>query len=230
MRKSVKMNGELKKLKIQAYEGPKFSDDEKVIEGGEFTAMFNPTNFNQKVEIEYSDGQGAGTSGAAKKFVKMVPQDYDLELLIDGTGASGPKKDVAAEIKTFMKVCAEYNGKTHAPNYLLISWGDFVLKVVLTSVDVSYTLFEKSGKPLRAKITASFSETIDDELRSKKDKNSSPDLTHVRTVLEGDTLPLMTERIYGSSKYYMQVAETNQLNNFRDLKPGDKIYFPPIEK
>jgi len=223
------MTGELKKLTIEAYKGPKFRNSDK-IEGLEFTAMFNPTTFNRKLEIEYADGQGFGTSSASKKFKKIKPQDYDLELLIDGTGASGPKKSVSDEVSTFMKVCAEYNGEKHRPNYLLISWAQLILKAVLTSMDVSYTMFDKDGTPLRAKITASFSGTVDDDLRSKQEKPSSPDLTHLRTVLEGDTLPIMTERIYGSSKYYLQVAQANQLNNFRDLKPGDKLFFPPIEK
>jgi hypothetical protein len=219
------MTGELKKLTIEAYKGPKFRSSDKIKEL-EFTAMFNPTTFNRKLEIEYADGQGFGTSAASKKFKKIKPQDYDLELLIDGTGASGPKKSVPDEITQFMKVCAEYNGEKHRPNYLLISWAKLVLKAVLTSVEVSYTMFDKDGTPLRAKITASFSGTVDDDLRSKQEKPSSPDLTHVRTVLEGDTLPLMSERIYGDSKYYVQVAEANGLNNFRNLEPGTQIFFP----
>lgn len=223
------MTGELKKLKIEAFKGPEFRNSDK-IEGLEFTAMFNPTTFNRKLEIEYADGQGFGTSSASKKFKKIKPQDYDMELLIDGTGASGPKKDVPTEISSFMKVCAEYNGEKHRPNYLLISWAKLVLKAVLTSVDVSYTMFDKDGTPLRARITASFSGTVDDDLRSKEEKNSSPDLTHLRIVRQGDTLPLMSERIYGDSKYYIQVAQANGLKNFRNIQPGERLFFPPIKK
>lgn len=225
---SDRKTGELEKLSIQAYSSAKFEDTEKV--GSPFTAMFNPTTFNRKLEIEYEDGQGIGTSGALPKFKKMKPQDYDLELLIDGTGASGPKKDVAEEIKSFMDICTRYDGTYHRPNYLLIFWAKTALKAVLTTMDVSYTLFDTDGTPLRAKITASFSGTVDDELRSKKENDSSPDLTHLRTVLEGDTLPLMTKRIYGNSKYYLQVARVNNLNDFRNLVPGTELFFPPIEK
>ena len=219
----------LTKLKIEAFKGPKFRDKDK-ISGLEFTAMFNPTTFNRKLEIEYQDGQGFGTSSSSKKFKKIKPQDYNIELLVDGTGASGIEKNVSDEVAQFLKVCAEYNGEAHRPNYVMISWAKLILKAVLTTVDVSYTLFDREGVPLRARIGATFSGTVDDDLRTKEEKNSSPDLTHSRVIKEGDTLPLMAERIYGNSKYYLQVAKANGLKNFRNLKPGEKLFFPPIDK
>ena len=66
--------------------------------------------------------------------------------------------------------------------------------------------------------------------RAAREKKSSPDLTHERVVKEGDNLPLMTYRIYGDPKYYLEVARVNGLTNFRKLTPGQKIVFPPIEK
>jgi len=230
------MSGELTKLKIQAYSGPEFKTEEK-IDDMEFTAMFNPTTFDRKLKIEFKDHQPQGASAAQKVFSKIKPQDYSIVLMLDGTGASGPKKmendknvTVTDQVKQFMKVCAEYNGENHRPNYALITWGTFVLKTVLTAVDFSYTMFAVDGTPLRAKISATFSDTKSDVLRVKEEKNSSPDLTHVRTVKEGDTLPLMSQRIYGNSKYYLQVAEANELKNFRNIEPGQKLFFPPIEK
>jgi nucleoid-associated protein YgaU len=63
-----------------------------------------------------------------------------------------------------------------------------------------------------------------------EENNSSPDLTHYRVIKKGDTLPLMCYRIYGDSKYYIQVAKANKLSNFRHLKEGEEIFFPPIAK
>jgi nucleoid-associated protein YgaU len=71
---------------------------------------------------------------------------------------------------------------------------------------------------------------VEDDLRVAKENRSSPDLTHYRIVKAGDNLPLMTQRIYGDPKYYLEVARVNKLVNFRNLKPGQAIYFPPIEK
>jgi len=49
-------------------------------------------------------------------------------------------------------------------------------------------------------------------------------------VKEGDKLPLMTFRIYGDSRYYLEVAKINNITNFRKLMVGSKIFFPPIQK
>ena len=56
---------------------------------------------------------------------------------------------------------------------------------------------------------------------------SSPDLTHLREVGAGDTLPLMANRIYGNSADYIKVAKYNNLKAFRQLIPGQKLFFPP---
>jgi len=48
-------------------------------------------------------------------------------------------------------------------------------------------------------------------------------------VRDGDTLPLLCERIYGDSRYYMAVARFNGLRQFRALTPGMALHFPPLE-
>ena len=49
-------------------------------------------------------------------------------------------------------------------------------------------------------------------------------------VKQGDNLPLMCENIYGDPNYYLQVAEANNIIDFRNLIPGQKILFPRLEK
>ena len=49
-------------------------------------------------------------------------------------------------------------------------------------------------------------------------------------VKKGDTLPLMCFKIYGDSKYYVQVAAVNRLSDFRNLQVGNEIFFPPFDK
>lgn len=235
---------EYRKMTFIPYDSVKF-ETEKTDQ--HFVAMYNPTTFVRKNAIEYDDGQSGGTSKAEPKFVVIKPSDLSVELFLDGTGtspsfinnkkeqngeraASDKSVDVQTQVDNFTKTCAEYYGNQHGPNYVKILWGKQLFKGVLTSMDVTFTLFDRHGVPLRAKIAATFLECISDTHRVKEDKNSSPDLTHVRTVLEGDTLPLMAHKIYGDPKYYLQVAQANGLKNYRKLRPGQTLYFPPIDK
>ena len=237
------MAGQVAKLKILAYDNPDYSGKEV----GEFVVMFNPENYNDKLEIEYEGGEGTGTSASSQKFKGIKPRDLTLEFTIDGTGVTGPieigansqakvaegdnsKIDVIKKIKEFKDVASDFHGTDHRPNFLHIIWGDLSFACVLKSLDIKYTLFDKEGKPKRAKLNCTFSEAMSEAARAKEEKRSSPDLTHIRTVLAGDTLPLMTFRIYGDSKYYQEVARVNNLKDFRRLTPGMQLTFPPIDK
>jgi hypothetical protein len=234
--------GELKKLKIEAYASIKYDAGDKV---DEFFVMFNPPTLSQTYEIEYNEDQAQGTSGSAQSFGKIKPQEYTFEFLIDGTGtapppvgagsdaadqsAIGEPVDVSEQVTSFLNLTYEFNGDLHRPHYLKIHWGQFVLYCIMKKAEVSYTLFKPNGFPLRAKINATFSQISDDELRTAREGRNSPDMTHYRRIRDGDQLPLMCFRIYGDMRHYLDVAVYNGIIDFRKLDTGAWIAFPPIK-
>ena len=237
------MSGELTKLQIKAYRDEQFNHE---IANGEFRALLNPEKYVFKYKVEQNKQQASGTSSTAPRYNRTPPEDLELEFVFDRTGVlinyGNPataaddqlSKDegvgIAGDVDQFKRVVFDYNGDEHRPNYLVITWGALLFKGVLTEMDITFKLFKSDGTPLRALANAKFKGFIEDNLRVALENNSSPDLTHVRMVNEGDTLPLMTYRIYGDSKYYLEVAKANQITNFRKLNVGQKIFFPPIEK
>ena len=234
------MSGELIKLRIKAYSDEQFS--EKVADG-EFQTLLNPESYKFNYKIEQNEEQASGTSGAAPRFNKALPEDLELEFLFDRTGVvanysqtgggsnfSDEGSGIIDDIDHFKNVVFDYNGNEHRPNYLMIAWGTLLFKGTLSEMDITFKLFKPDGTPLRAVANATFKGFVEDNLRVAKENNSSPDLTHIREVKDGDTLPLMTHRIYGDSKYYLKVAKANNITNFRKLKVGEKIFFPPLQK
>lgn len=218
--------GELKKLTIESYR-----DDRRTDLIDTFTALFNPAQYSTRFEIEYGKNQGQGTSGASQPFGAIKPQDYTFELVFDGTGAAtGGRVEVDAQVKRFLELTGRLDGELHRPPYLKVVWGPLQLQVILKSADIAYTLFRPDGFPLRAKVTAAFSEALPDALREAKENKKSPDLTHVRTARDGDTLPLMTHRIYRTPLLAVRVAEANGLDHLRDVPPGATLRFPPLAK
>lgn len=226
------MSGELTKLKIKAFKDEKFSQE---VANGEFNTLLNPENYSIRYQISQNEIQAQGTSAAATGFNKIRPEDLELDFLFDRSGVIKGFEDASGEgiigdIEKFKKVIFDYNGDQHKPNYLIISWGSLLFKGSLSNMEITFKLFKPDGTPIRATARATFIGFIEDNLRIARENNNSPDLTHVRIVNEGDTLPLMTFRIYGDSKYYLEVAKANKLVNFRKLSPGQQIFFPPIEK
>ena len=236
------MSGELIKLKIKAYKDEQFSEE---VGDGEFKTLLNPEQYKFIYKIEQNDDQAPGTSMAASRFNKSLPEDLELDFVFDRTGVlpdygnSGTSgnntfrdegRGVIDDVEKFKKVIFDYNGDEHKPNYLIISWGTLLFKGSLLEMDIVFKLFKADGTPLRALAKAKFKGFVEDNLRVAIENNNSPDLTHIREVKEGDNLPLMTFRIYGDPKYYLEVAKANQITNFRKLNVGQKIFFPPIEK
>jgi nucleoid-associated protein YgaU len=223
--------GELKKLKIVAYSDPGFSDK---IADGEFATLMNPEKYTFHYKIEQDEQQAAGTSAVSPRFNKQLPENLELEFFFDRSGVIAGKEAVESgiidDIEKFKKVILDYNGDEHKPNYLIISWGSLLFKGSLTEMDIEFKLFKPDGTPIRALAKAKFQGFVEDDLRAARENNKSPDLTHLRIVKEGDTLPLMSYRIYGDSKYYLEVAKANKIINFRKLKTGQEIFFPPIQK
>ncbi|GEN77682.1 CIS tube protein [Chryseobacterium hagamense] len=237
------MRGAIQKLTIGTYED---SDYKRRIKNGAFTAFINPTGFSVTYKTELDLKQPIGTAGAPAKYIATRSSDLQLEFLFDGTGVteansgiklinvikgkSFAKKAVTQQIKDFYEATGKLEGSIHKPFNVILNWGDFEFKGILAEFTIEYKLFNNEGQPLRAIGKAKFVTSISPKLEAKESDRKSPDLTHKRTVQDGDTLPLMTERVYGDSKYYLEVAKVNNLINFRQLVPGDELYFPPIEK
>ena len=243
--------GELAKLKIIAYTDSGFSDSTEV-GGGFFFVQVNPESYSINYSAVYkTKEQTSASSGYDPKWEKNLPRTMSFEFLFDGTGAI-PSFDskitsqlpqvsvvgnilseitsrvsVSAQIKFFENTVFNIRGDTHVPNYLLINWGTLVYKCRLTEMSMTYKLFSPEGVPLRATANATFMEVCRNE---DKPPLESPDITHIHQVQEGDTLPLMSKRIYGDERYYIAVAQANTLVQFRNLKPGQEIYFPPIQR
>ncbi len=117
---------------------------------------------------------------------------------------------------------------THAPPFVHLVWGDISLKGVVTDLDIEYTYFNSTGSAVRAEVSITIEEFINREV--EESKYQSPDITRIPTIKAGDTLPALCKSFYGDKKYYLKIAEINNLSSFRRLKLGEKILFPPLEK
>lgn len=231
-------DGQLLKLEIRAFSDTNFKNELFLAQNqnskSAYKVAINPETYSVSFKAEYTIENASGTSKGGLKFYRSLPENLTLEFLFDRTGVfadSPPLADgVIGDLDDFRKITFDFNGDIHSPNYLIVSWGDLLFPGVVTEFNIEYKLFNSNGKPIRAIVKVTFKNFVAEEERAAREKKSSPDLTHYRVVKEGDNLPLMTHRIYGNSKYYLEVARVNGLTNFRKLQPGQKLTFPPIDK
>jgi Contractile injection system tube protein len=228
----------LEKLKIEAYtdEGRKTPADPASME-----VTFNPTTYKRTHAIAYESAkrQAINTPGKPARYAYTPPADISFQFILDGTGVDNiglvqlgqalGGQSVKKDIAKFEKLCLKMNGNIHEPNFLLIRWGDFTFSGRLKTLDITYKLFDEAGDPIRAELAVAFVEDKSAETIFREAGKASPDLTHIRVVKSGDTLPLLCKEIYGSSGHYIRVAADNGLDQFRNLVPGQKLVFAPLK-
>lgn len=233
----------LAKLTIEAFEDIERKKPVKGVRGkSSLEVMYNPETLSTRHESEISRKQGIKIQGATPKWTHTRSKDLTVKLVFDGTnvGDFGFKRlfappTVGDRVKAFLTLCYDVQSDSHEAAYLRLQWNKGVFgsdgfECRLASVDIEYTMFDRDGSPLRAELTARFVEALDPAKQNAKLRLSSPDLSHHRVVREGDTLPLLCREIYGSAAHYLRVAQVNGLDDFRDLRPGQSLIFPPFER
>lgn len=226
----------MKKLTIQAYKDRK----RKGASIGKIEVAVNPESVTTRHEHMYSRYRGINSSKNTATYTHSLAEEFTFQLVMveasamdyGPTALIGDSKSVSQQIAEFMEVCYLMNGSIHESNFLNVRWGEVNFDCKLKALDIKYTSFDREGNPRRAELDVIFVEDISRENAARLEGKSSPDLTHIVTVKEGDTLPLLTGKVYGVSNksLYLQVARVNNLNDFRNLKRGQQIFFPPLQK
>jgi len=216
-----------------------------------YTAQVNPASYSLNKRINYQNNPPAGSQETTAAFNNSGPSTLQFEIVFDGTGvidtaslldeiplagaiasafAEDEEFNVYEQILKFEKIVYELDGKIHQPNKVQILWGKLQFEGALSSINYSYTLFEPDGSPLRAKANCTFQGTKTAKQIALEANKGSPDLTHLRAIKEGDSLPLLAQKVYGNSELYLEIARVNNLINFRRLQAGTRVSLPPIEK
>lgn len=246
--------GKLEKMSIRAFLPTTNSEEPAQVSDAKediYVVQVNPNDATRDQLIHYANRRPMGSSGSDAVHSRTAPTTLQFELLFDGTGVVPPPSElgdvplvgaiasaiagpdtfeVQTEIDKFNHVVFDYNSEQHRPRKVLLLWGELALSCVFTSVNFRYTLFRPDGTALRAIANCTVRESQPDCERARRENRNSPDLTHVREVVDGDTLPLIAHRIYGKPDLYLEVARVNKLINFRRLTAGTQLVLPPIDK
>jgi len=231
------------KLRLKAYE--KFANGtvNSPLTGGVYSLQLNPEQIDIGFDIKNNSEENEEPASAAgvpidDKIKIYSRQKINLEFTIDNTGAvpvlpSGlSSKEAGTSIKDSIdllkKVTIKPTRASHKPPFVELEWGKIHLIGSVNQFSVKYTLFNSAGDPLRAAVSLSIVEKVDEKVISREFQ--SPDITRIVTVKEGDSLIGLCEEFYDDPKYYIAVAQYNHLPNFRTLKIGSRLEFPPLKK
>lgn len=219
--------GSLKKMRLVAYTDEKFTS-----KFDEYVVMLNPEQLKLDSAVNYNEEQAPDSGAPSSKYRSTPGEKLSFDIVIDCSGiVDSQRTDMPTEIKQLQKVVYTYNGDIHRPNYVAIYWGQGLsFKGVLTGMDTSYTYFKPDGTAIRAKISLRFTSYVDAATAAKEEGKNSPDMTHLINVVDGDSLPQISQQVYNDPHLYVQLAAYNRLNKFRHLKAGSQITAPPLKQ
>lgn len=207
---------------------------EKLDDSAKFTVMMNPADFKHGMSVRYDPQVTLGRNKASPKFSANGNETLAFAIVMDATGAvpvagkSGKPVPVQAQLQSLYKVVYQYVGELHEPPHVRLLWGSLIFFGRLTTMSVAHSLFDPSGVSLRAKVDLAFVGAMSKTEAQLTSNRSSPDLSHLIVVRDGDTLPLLCQRVYGDPAYYPDVARLNGLTDIRRLAPGTQLHFPPL--
>lgn len=210
----------LAKLMLAPYPGT--STDEK------FTAMYNP----ESIHLDYVATATTPLSGLNQDFTQspyseIEPPTLSLELILD---ARGPKGGVSVndQVKKLRHLCFAMGPMGKFPRVQVL-WGEMRwhgydhFRGYVQNLAIVYTLFDRSGKPLRATVTLTLKALVSDATASLKatqaptkqvlqlpDKTSLPQLLALAPVAAG-------------AAGYLATAYANDMDNLSGLMPGQML-------
>lgn len=219
-----------------------FSSVDSFLPNGLYNCQVNPDKFSVGTKDIYA--KSPDTSATNQHIESSKPlyslKTWDLSFVIDNTGVLEfppmgfppiviPGTSIYPSISYFKGLFLDNEDDTHTRNYIKGIWGMGSITIFgrVKKFDYTYDFFDNLGVPLRATLSMTIEEVpLDGMLASFR----SPDITRIPKVKDGDTLVEMCNKNYDNKKYYIKVAEVNNLSSFRKLKAGRNLVFPPIDK
>nr|WP_107092989.1 LysM peptidoglycan-binding domain-containing protein [Streptomyces sp. MMG1121] len=195
--------------------------------------QFNPNSLQLRKTTEWrrTPSRMAGES-ALPEFVGSGPRELSLEVFLDST--STHDNSVEQAVEKLMKGCvptpASLARKKPASPWVRFEWGKArttSFDGVLSSLSVTYSLFDVDGKPLRATCSLSIEEaSVDPPGQNPTSGARTARSTH--TVVAGDSLALLSWREYGDATAWRVIAEANGIDDPMALTPGTELVVPAL--
>ena len=198
----------------------------------ELRCRYNPTSITTDGSAEYKSTVGKGYKSAPKvEFVGVKSRNFKTELFLDGreTGSLDVFDDVTTLLSWLKPTPDSISTKKPRPPTVVFHWGKKQsFDAHLVSVSAKYEMFDRSGVPIRARVSIELQEA---QAEVPKTNPSSGGLAGNRThtVTAGDSLHSIAQSSYGSPSFWRGLAAYNEIDDPFRMAPGRELLVPPLD-
>jgi len=219
---------QLKKATITVLDG---ADKGKVI-----SVLFNPTEYTFERTNSYKGTAIPGLGTPLIQFVNGESDHLSMDLFLDDyTDPKGPTSLQQKEDKplttrlTDLTKLLEIDRDLHAPPPVRFNWGPLEFSAIIEKLGRKVTMFHPDGTPARATLSISFKEYRTLRQQLEDPRRESADKTKRRVVVGKEGLWFISSREYDDANEWTRIADANDLDDPREIEPGDWLLIPPIE-
>ena len=219
---------QLKKATITVLEGSKKDD--------EITVLFNPAEYSFERSNSFKATPLPGLGSPLLQFVNGESDTLSMDLFLDDfTDPQGPtslrQKESEPVAKRLVAITElmDIDRDLHAPPPVRFNWGPMEFKAVLESLSRKVTMFHPDGTPARATLSVSFKEYRTLPRQLEEPRRQSTDKSKRRVVVSKDSLWAIAAREYDDPAEWTRIATINDLDDPREIEPGNWLLVPAIE-
>ncbi|MEB3216066.1 MAG: LysM peptidoglycan-binding domain-containing protein [Nostocales cyanobacterium 94392] len=211
--------------------------------------QFNPTDLNFSKNSQFAEIAIPGLDAPVQQFIHGNKETLNLELFFDTTddGMGLNAKSVTDLTDKFYDLVKQ-DRETHAPPKCLFVWGPpqyqeiaeflnsisfsvvsnapFWFTCIIESIDRKFLLFSSEGIPLRARLTVRLREY--QTIEQMASRLNSADHTKAHIIKRRERLDGIAAREYQTPAEWRRIAEANDIDDPRRIRPGTTLVIPPI--
>lgn len=213
------------KLKWQSFIPPK---------KGEIECQFNPASLTISKSVDWDGEKSPSFNAPFLLFAGGNSAKYSLSLFFD-TYSHPDTEDVRFYTNQLLQLTLRGAGYSMylvpwaQPPLVTFEWGSIKLfSAVVESVQITYTLFNPDGTPIRAKADVDFvqNELLGDDIIPAQNPTSRTDSRRTRIVNSQTRLDQVAFEEYRDASFWRVLAEANNLDNPFELRDGQLLVIP----
>lgn len=200
--------------------------------------LFNPKELSVEKSNQFAEVNIPGLSSPILQFVRGNARSVTLDLFFDTYELGTDVRlftdritgwDAGSMFSKIPKGLMDIDSDLHAPPVCILIWGAFVFQCIIERVTKKFTMFLPEGIPVRATLSVTLKEYSEVDKQLKEIAFLSADLTKSWLVKQGDSLWSISNKQYGNPGEWRLIAEANEIDNPRLLKPGQELKIPVKE-
>lgn len=211
----------------------------EVESGSPIPFLFNPAELSMSLKATWD----SASDDEEPQFQGMESEELSFTLLLDTTQNPGkPATSPTDKVQPVTKWTSQLiklvrpeaisgtNKDTNdeRPPWVRFQWGDFVsFKAVVTSLDITFNLFNPDGVPVRAECAITLMKFEDDDSWPKQNPTSgtpAPERSHL--MQPGETLDRVAAVELADPTAWRSIARANGIRDPFSVRPGVQVSVP----